>query len=145
MSRRAPGAAATNTSFSKAQPGLLKRGKAALEPAKPEPKPKSPKSILDPAHPIRGGGVRKKAYASRPIRRKGTPEWLSRQLDSWQERTLRIAYYIHKHLPSRLQVCLFDTVTVNRCKIDIDFPARILDKTWARVPQITEHRPQIRL
>ena len=106
MSRRAPGAAATNTSFSKAQPGLLKRGKAALEPAKPEPKPKSPKSKHDPAHPIRGGGVRKKAYASRPIRRKGTPEWLSRQLDSWQERTLRIAYYIHKHLPSRLQVCL---------------------------------------
>ena len=104
MSRRAPGAAATNTLFSKAQSGLLKRGKAALEPAKPEPKPKSPKSKHDPAHPIRGGGVRKKAYASRPTRRKGTPEWLSRQLDSWQERTLRIAYYIHKHLPSRLQV-----------------------------------------
>ena len=51
--------------------------------------------------------MRKRVYAKRPSRNKGTPEWLARQMDKdgFQERTLRLAYDLYHDIAERLAIC----------------------------------------
>ena len=89
-------------------PTLLRRGSDAVKPEKAPPKPKAraeKPSKDDPNHPLRGGKQRKIKFAPRPARRKGSDEWLARQIDSHQELVLRKAFEISEDPTRCLEVC----------------------------------------
>ena len=67
----------------------------------------APTNKDDPNHPLRGGKERTRKWAPRPSRKKGTQPWLARQLDrsGVQERTLRIAFDMFHHKPTRIALC----------------------------------------
>ena len=51
--------------------------------------------------------MRKRVFASRPARKKGSREWLQQQLDAsgFQERELKIAYFLYKDAATRAGIC----------------------------------------
>jgi len=85
----------------------LRRGPAAIKPevlgTKVEEATQQSKD--DPRHPLRGGGARRRVYAPRPARIHGSTEWLARQLDPAQVRTLRIAFRKYERMSKRLELC----------------------------------------
>lgn len=89
-------------------PTALRRGGKALKPevlTTEEPMERADATKEDPQHPLRGGGERRRAWAERPGRKKGTLEWLERQIDSYQRRTLMIAFRKYENKAKRLELC----------------------------------------
>lgn len=91
-------------------PTALRRGSAALRPDPVRGRTENrgvEHNRDDPHHPLRGGGARKRAFAPRPARTKGSQPWLARRLDEsgYQHRALYGAFLLYYDANERVGFC----------------------------------------